>query len=368
MYQTYFGGSTITSAHTSDHAAFSVCLIAKNEERNMKRCLDALAPLQAEIIVVDTGSTDKTAEIAKENGARVISFSWTGSFSNARNFAASQASHDLVLAVDADEYLEEANLPLLAKQIEAHKGSVGMMTRISPTVRDGAEQSLRERVARFYDKTRFHYAGSIHENITPLNPGTALSFFELPLTFLHVGYETADLVVQKANRDLSMLLAALETEDDKPYLHYQTGKSYVALKKPEKAIDHYEQAMALHPDDRLFYVQDMTESYGYCLLETGRADQALSFLLSAPAHASEHADFCFLLGLVYMNNAMFPEAVEAFEKATTCKNCSVEGCNSYRAYYNIGVIWEVTGNVDEARLWYQKCGAFEPARIRLAGI
>ena len=87
----------------------SLCMIVKNEEDCLKRCLDSLKGIVDEMIVVDTGSTDRTKEIAKECGARVEDFTWTGDFSEARNFAFSKASCDYIYSADADEELDEDN-------------------------------------------------------------------------------------------------------------------------------------------------------------------------------------------------------------------------------------------------------------------
>ena len=87
----------------------SLCMIVKNEEDCLKRCLDSLKGIVDEMIVVDTGSTDRTRDIAKECGARVMDFAWTGDFSDARNFAFSQANCDYIYSADADEELDEDN-------------------------------------------------------------------------------------------------------------------------------------------------------------------------------------------------------------------------------------------------------------------
>ena len=87
----------------------SLCMIVKNEEDCLKRCLDSLKGIVDEMIVVDTGSTDRTKEIAKECGARVEDFTWTGDFSEARNFAFSKANCDYIYSADADEELDGDN-------------------------------------------------------------------------------------------------------------------------------------------------------------------------------------------------------------------------------------------------------------------
>ncbi len=87
----------------------SLCMIVKNEENCLGRCLDSLKGIVDEMIVVDTGSTDRTVEIAKEKGASVYHFEWTGDFSEARNYSFSLATGDYIYAADADEELDEEN-------------------------------------------------------------------------------------------------------------------------------------------------------------------------------------------------------------------------------------------------------------------
>ncbi len=88
----------------------SLCMIAKNEERVLKRCLDSVADLVDELIIVDTGSTDATMEIAASYpGAKVYEFAWINDFAAARNFAFSKATQEYIYSADADEVLDEEN-------------------------------------------------------------------------------------------------------------------------------------------------------------------------------------------------------------------------------------------------------------------
>ena len=90
-------------------ATISVCMIVKNEEKVLARCLDSLAGLWEELIIVDTGSTDATKRIAKQYTDKVYDFTWTGNFSDARNFSFSKASCEYIYSADADEVLDQEN-------------------------------------------------------------------------------------------------------------------------------------------------------------------------------------------------------------------------------------------------------------------
>ena len=99
-------------------AALSVCMIVKNEERNLPRCLDSVRGLAGELIVVDTGSTDETARIAAGYGAEVIPFDFRFvDFAAARNYALERSSGRWILMLDADETLDQASAPSIERLI-----------------------------------------------------------------------------------------------------------------------------------------------------------------------------------------------------------------------------------------------------------
>jgi len=112
------------------------------------------------------------------------------------------------------------------------------------------------------------------------------------------------------------------------------------------------------------YVQNLVESYGYCLIHLGQHTKALELEGIYPVF-SHRADFVFLMVLVYMNNAMFDQAIREFLKATTIAEYAVDGVNSYLAYYNAGVIYECMGNIPKAIKYYSECGNYAPACQRL---
>ena len=93
----------------------SVCIITKDEEQNIARCLECLAPYGFELIVADTGSSDRTKEIALRYTDKVYEFPWRDDFAAAKNFAVSKASGDAVMVVDADEFLEPVGEEALRK-------------------------------------------------------------------------------------------------------------------------------------------------------------------------------------------------------------------------------------------------------------
>ncbi len=105
--------------------SITAVVITLNEERNIGRCLDSLADVTAEILVIDAGSSDSTRQIAKERGAQVIDHSWKG-YGGQKNFGNAQATHPYILSVDADETLsEDLRASILAKRDEGLSGVYG---------------------------------------------------------------------------------------------------------------------------------------------------------------------------------------------------------------------------------------------------
>ena len=152
-------------------------LITLNEERNLPRALDSLAGLPDEILVLDAGSTDRTREIARQRGARVIEHAWTN-YSDQRNFAATQAVHDWVLAIDADEELSpELRASLLAwKQQPASQAAYEFPRRaryLGKWIRHSGWYP--DRKTRLYDRRRARFAGTVHEAVQADGPVGRLS-------------------------------------------------------------------------------------------------------------------------------------------------------------------------------------------------
>src|SRR3989304_7047785 len=103
----------------SPRPTLSLCMIVKNEEQFLGQCLDSVQDIVDEMIIVDTGSTDSTVEIARRYGAQIFHHPWQGSFSEARNYGLQYATGDWILQMDADEELEKADIPILKKVLRS---------------------------------------------------------------------------------------------------------------------------------------------------------------------------------------------------------------------------------------------------------
>lgn len=338
----------------------SICIIVKNEEKNIKECLKKLRETNYEIIVVDTGSTDHTKTEALNYTQKVYDFEWCGDFSAARNFAISKASHDYIMMIDSDEFLVSMNREILEKMISENPCEVGRIKRNNLYAREGMGFCSTEWINRIFSKKLYYYEGKIHEQVTEKN-NKEYNTYEAPVVIDHSGYEgTKEERSRKAERNIELLKKVLCEDGNSPYMLYQLGKAYYYQGEFENAVEYFGKALEYDLNPRLEYVSDMVETYGYALIYAGQAEYAL-LMESIYEEFSYSADFVFMMGFVYMNNELFKKAVEQFTKAASYPAAKVQGVNSYLAYYNAGVIMECLNDKKKACDYYSQCGDYEPA-------
>lgn len=341
----------------------SVCIITKNECEHLNICLERLSHYPMEIIVIDTGSTDNTKGIAAKYTDKIHDFNWCNDFSAARNFAISKASHEYILMIDTDEFVDEIKYDKLLDLILHNPNSLGRIHIKNLYQNHGEEMVSNEYICRLFSKNQYHYTGSVHEQLKPLKESsTDNHIFDAPITLTHVGYNGGKaLRQQKATRNLQLLLSELKVSPNDPYLLYQIGKSYFFAQDYSNAIPYFEKAMEQSLDTRLTYVRGMITSFGYCLIYTKQYENAL-MLEGVYDDFCQDADYLFVLGLIYMHNARFQDAINSFLLATSIPRCDVVGVNSYLAFYNIGVILECLGEKTYAQSYYVKCNNYPPAK------
>ncbi len=348
----------------------SVCIIAKNEEKNIERCLESLKNYPFEVIVADTGSMDRTKEISLRYTKRVYDFVWRDDFAAAKNFAVSKASHSHVMILDSDEYIEFLDLRQLQNLMAKNPNNVGRIQRINVLTREKEVQEKSEWINRIFAKDQYRYEGRIHEQVASLDKKEYQTYCA-PVTIRHTGYDLPKAQrAEKANRNICLLKKELESleragEASKiPYILYQLGKGYYMDESYEEACEYFDRGLSYDLNPRLEYVIDMVETYGYALINSGQSQRAL-FFENIYEEFGAGADFQFLMGLIYMNNARFQDAIGEFQKALKQKTCKTSGINSYASCYNIGVIYECLGRLEEAQSWYGKCDKYLPAAERL---
>lgn len=347
---------------------FSICIIMKNEEKHLPFFLESIKNsfqrLPYELVMVDTGSTDASKQIAQKYTDTVYDFVWCDDFSAARNFSIEKASNDWILILDCDEYVTNVDA-LRLQEIIKTPTAVGMISRQNHYQMNDMNSLYTDKVERFFNRKCYHYEGIIHEQVCSIS-NEPLQRFNLSLVVAHCGYAgTSTEIASKIQRNNSLLLKMLESTPDDPYLYFQLGQSFQASQNYEKCAYYFGKGLEYDVDPKLQYVQMMVVGYGYALLELNRFDDALQYQ-NIYKEFSSLADFVCLMGLIYLRNGMLLEAAEEFVKSTTLSYFHVEGSNSFLPTYNLACIYEGLGNINEAIELYKKCGDFLPAQNRIS--
>jgi len=338
-------------------------MIVKNEELFLDTTLKSVKAVLGldDIVVVDTGSTDNTKQIALNNGVNVFDFEWCNDFSAARNFSASKAKNDWILFIDADEEVKEADIDNIKAFLD-NTHVVGLVMLFDLNTKK--QSSL----ARLYNRTAYYFEGSIHEQLRSTVGHANIALKNVGIYMDHHGYlPEHNKVNDKLERNELLLLAELKKQPDSPYLLYQLGKSYFVNDRDlTKACDYFERALTAGADVKVGYTYDLVECYGYALINTGQYEKALILRDTYSIYYDDKVQFRFLSGHIYQNNGMFIEAVDIYESCIGADENDQSGISSYLAYYNIGVILECVEMFEDAIAVYKSCGDYEPALLRLA--
>jgi len=239
-------------AHPAEGLRLSLCMIVKDEQEMLPRCLAAAAPAVDEIIVVDTGSTDRTIEIAREFGATVIERAWTGSFSEARNVSFDAATGDWLMFLDADEVLVEEDV----ERLRALRGKTWReafyLSEISWTGELGDGTAATHTALRvFRARPEYRFSGSLHEQIAetlPLHIPERIEATDIRVE--HFGYLGAVRdAKEKSRRNIELLLEQREQSGPHPFLHFNLGSEYGAIGDAQAALAEYERAWELIESD-----------------------------------------------------------------------------------------------------------------------
>lgn len=352
-----------------NNQSISICIITKNECDMLKQCLEHITPYAQEanheIIIVDTGSSDNTVEMCKKFTDKIFFFEWIKDFSAARNFAAKKASNDWILCIDSDEYVSTWDEKELQKHINGIKNIIGNIIQ-SNTCGYGEKQYLsNDPASRLYNRKEYHFERPIHEQLEPFDKTKGHHYRSVNIIVDHMSYAgSPEEVKAKSDRNISMLKEELKKNPHDPYTLFQLGQSYYLIEDYESANYYYDLGLCEDVNPNLGYVSSMVVSYGYTLINLKQYEKALQ-LEGVYDTFCNRADFVFLMGLIYLNNGFIEDAIIQFNKATTFDYAKVEGANSFRAWHNLGVIYECLGNTSEAIKYYKMCDSFAPAKARL---
>ena len=216
----------------------SACYIVKNEADNLAKSIKSLKNQVNEIVVVDTGSTDNTVNVARKLGAKVYSFPWQDDFSKARNFALSMAKGEWLVLLDADEYFTAKTAGNIRQVIRQAQQAYGLLIQMVNYDVDKAEiQDYFYQLRIVRNQQGLHYEGKIHEELK-LAEGKSMKFLRIPpemLEIYHTGYASS-VSRQKLERNLKLLQQAVNNGQSEADLARYFCDCYLGLGDMEKCI------------------------------------------------------------------------------------------------------------------------------------
>ncbi|MDX6555703.1 MAG: hypothetical protein QOD86_1898, partial [Miltoncostaeaceae bacterium] len=224
-------------ARGADGLTLSFCMIVKDEEEMLPGCLEAVRPFVDEVIVVDTGSTDRTVAIAAAFGARVLHFPWNGSFADARNVSLEAATGDWVMYLDADEHLVPEDGPMLRELLGRTWREGFELVETNYTRDEGAGQAVTHLALRIWrHRPAYRFEGAIHEQKTRNMPTYLRERFEQTgIRVRHYGYLNGRIEDRDKSRRNLELLEREAGERPTPFMAFNLGSEHLALDEPARA-------------------------------------------------------------------------------------------------------------------------------------
>ena len=292
-----------------------VHLIVRNEELHLAQCLDSIKQWADELIVVDTGSTDRTVQIAASRGAQVVHMAWADDFAEVRNFGIGQARTLWVLVLDADERLvEDADMLQLRSEL-LHSKEKAYRVVIENTV--GGQRIRHEAVRLFRADQGYRYIGAIHEQLVA---GVLGEWRDVdgPLSGIrlqHVGYEPGELARKgTAERNGHIIRKQLAEQPDNPFHWYNLGVTLSQQTKAAEASAAFARARAFAPPDAPFRPSLILDS-ARAMLAIGEDEGALELLANESERYFNYADLQLLYGECLHRQGAWLEAKQAYVAA-----------------------------------------------------
>ena len=333
----------------------SLCMIVKNEESSLPQCLGSIKDVVEEMIILDTGSTDKTMQVAKDFGAQVESFSWRDDFAAARNQALSYAQGEWVLVLDADEVLTQEIIPSIQQAITNPHHLVINLVRQEV----GASQSpysLISRLFRRHPEIKFTrpYHAIIDDSVAQIQQQERKwKVVNLPsVGILHYGYQPGTIAAKdKANRARKSMERYLTSNPKDPYVCSKLGALYVNIGKLEEGLKLLERGLQYSEKNEAPLLFELNYHLGNVYTRRQNPNQAAIHYqqaLQQPILPQLKLGAYNNLGGLLKAAGQLPMAKKAFDQALKIDP------NFAIGYYNLGMTLKAMGLFIEAIAAYQK--------------
>lgn len=301
----------------------SACYITKNVENVIEKSLKSLKESVDEIVIVDTGSIDKTKKIAKKMGAKIFDYVWENDFASARNFALEKTCGDWIIFLDADEYFSEETSANLRQAIESNGENANLLLVELVNIDIDKQNAI---IDRFFCPRIFRagqgisYYGAIHEQL--MQDGMEIEAIKIlpakELQIYHTGYSSSQ-IIDKSKRNLNLLLKEVECTKMPENLYMYLAEAYDGIGDEENAM-HYAHLDIKNGRRNMTYA---SRSYRILLRNLSQKENVNSLAMLTileksvtdfPELPEFHAEYAQYL----MRNLDYEKAKEEMQKAIVC--------------------------------------------------
>ncbi|MBN1827765.1 MAG: tetratricopeptide repeat protein [Deltaproteobacteria bacterium] len=286
------------------------CMIVKNEEENLPRCLRSIRDYVDEIVVVDTGSTDGTAVLAESFGARVFHHPWENDFSKHRNQSIAYSGSDWIFIIDADEELIEGG-ELLRQVVDDGTTDSFLVTVVSYR-QQKSSQSHHNSVRLFRNNGRNLYRGIVHNRLV----GPVMTKMT-SITLNHYGYDQGEEMNQaKFERTAALLKQNIASDPGNPLPHHYLTASYMTVDRYDEAIESGTAAIDLAEEKGLSDPIYLWTHYlvGAAYYATKRYRESEDYCRRALSRYPDHLDSWYIIALVAFEERRWTVFLQAVER------------------------------------------------------
>jgi len=361
------GGMEVKRKHT-----VSLCMIVKNEEKFLTRCLKSMEGIVDEIVIIDTGSTDGTVEVAKSFNAKVDYFQWNQNFSDARNKSLSLATKDWIIVLDADEYLRLEDRDKLIEALNDFSYDGYIIKTLNFNGGDNNTSyitNLNQRI--FKNNQNFMYRGAIHEQVVNVESQVMGQGFKIiDVGFYHSGY--LDSVVKnknKVNRNLSILEKVAEEEPDNMFTLFNLANEYSQKGDQEKALELYNRAYDLKKYG-VGFMPKLVVFRLLCLMGLKRNEEALVAIKEGLSIYPDYTELVYYRGTLERQAGQITKAIESFETCLKMGKPRAEiefqkMCYEFGPLYNLAEINQAQSEFEKAIQFYNKALAADSSKFQI---
>jgi len=343
----------------------SLCMITKDEEEFLPRCLESVQGLVDEIVVVDTGSTDRTVDIAERYGATVFHHPWEDDYSRHRNQSIAHASGEWILIMDADEAIAARDLDKIRQVIDSvavdgfvftlRNYDTQLFSNSTLTTNDYEEEwglpgfIPVDLIRLFRRDPDICFTGTVHETVSHSFRQFHKTSYRTGIPIHHYGRLRRDRIRGKQERYLSLGEKRLKDNPRDRIAYKGLAEQYLELDMPVRALEVLDRGCALFPD-----MIELRFNRGLALDRVGRYDGARDEYLWVLERDPDHAGACHNLAQIYFFENRHGAAIEVLERGIAM------GLRLPALFFLLGRVHYAVGRAEEALLQYDRALEIQP--------